>query len=94
MGSGGAAGAGVEPRRLEGVSTYRLDRKGRVYHHHVDNVVLRDPPVVLGLPVWDAAGLFASPGGATAGAPVPFPWEEGIREGGCFSEGARRGGWG
>jgi hypothetical protein len=30
---------------FDGVSTYKLDREGRIYEHAVDNVQLRDPPI-------------------------------------------------
>jgi hypothetical protein len=30
---------------FDGLSTYKLDREGKVYEHAVDNVQLRDPPI-------------------------------------------------
>lgn len=30
---------------FDGISTFRLDNKGKVYEHQVDNVILRDPPM-------------------------------------------------
>eukprot|EP00195_Chlamydomonas_chlamydogama_P005006 CAMPEP_0202904860 /NCGR_PEP_ID=MMETSP1392-20130828/31471_1 /ASSEMBLY_ACC=CAM_ASM_000868 /TAXON_ID=225041 /ORGANISM="Chlamydomonas chlamydogama, Strain SAG 11-48b" /LENGTH=259 /DNA_ID=CAMNT_0049592705 /DNA_START=341 /DNA_END=1120 /DNA_ORIENTATION=- len=44
---------------FDGVSTYRLDKSGRVYEHSVDNVLLRDPPMLTNLPL--LAGLNLSP---------------------------------
>ena len=31
---------------FDGVSTYKLDSKGKVYEHSVDNMILRDPPML------------------------------------------------
>lgn len=31
--------------RIDGISTYKLDKKGKIYEHTVDNVQLRDPPI-------------------------------------------------
>ncbi|KAK9903421.1 hypothetical protein WJX75_005160 [Coccomyxa subellipsoidea] len=31
---------------FDGVSTFKLDRKGKIYEHQVDNVILRDPPML------------------------------------------------
>lgn len=31
---------------FDGISTYRLDASGKVYEHVVDNVLLRDPPML------------------------------------------------
>jgi hypothetical protein len=30
---------------FDAISTYKLDNKGRIYEHSVDNVQLRDPPI-------------------------------------------------
>lgn len=31
--------------RIDGISTYKLDKKGKIYEHSIDNVQLRDPPI-------------------------------------------------
>lgn len=31
--------------RIDGISTYKLDRRGKIYEHSIDNVQLRDPPI-------------------------------------------------
>lgn len=31
--------------RIDGISTYKLDRQGKIYEHSIDNVQLRDPPI-------------------------------------------------
>lgn len=31
---------------FDGVSTYKLDKHGKIYEHMVDNVIFKDPPVV------------------------------------------------
>lgn len=31
--------------RIDGISTYKLDKNGKIYEHSIDNVQLRDPPI-------------------------------------------------
>lgn len=31
---------------FDGVSTYKLDSAGRIYEHSIDNMILRDPPML------------------------------------------------
>jgi len=31
---------------FDGVSTYKLDSAGKIFEHSVDNMILRDPPIV------------------------------------------------
>ncbi len=31
---------------FDGISSYKLDKDGKVYEHSVDNVLLRDPPML------------------------------------------------
>ena len=31
---------------FDGVSTYKLDSTGKIYEHSVDNLILRDPPLL------------------------------------------------
>ena len=31
--------------RIDGISTYKLDKAGKIYEHSIDNVQLRDPPI-------------------------------------------------
>jgi hypothetical protein len=30
---------------IDGISTYKLDKKGKIYEHSITNVQLRDPPI-------------------------------------------------
>jgi len=55
---------------FDGISTYKLDSKGKVYEHSVDNVLLRDPPMLTNPPL--LAGLNLVPGGPQQ--PVAGSW--------------------
>ncbi len=55
---------------FDGISTYKLDHTGRVYEHIVDNVLLRDPPMLTNPPL--LAGLNLSPTGLTP-QQAPYP---------------------
>lgn len=35
----------TERSTFDGISTYKLDRNGRIYEHAIDNMQLRDPPI-------------------------------------------------
>ncbi|CAG9463942.1 unnamed protein product [Pedinophyceae sp. YPF-701] len=51
---------------FDGVSQYKLDSKGKIYEHYVDNVVLRDPPTAFSIPVFNlnlTPKTVQSPGG-------------------------------
>lgn len=39
--------------QFDGISTYKLDRNGKIYEHAIDNMQLRDPPITVG---WGGAG--------------------------------------
>lgn len=52
---------------FDGISTYKLDNHGRIYEHQVDNVLLRDPPMLTNPPL--LAGLNLVPGSSQT--PVP-----------------------
>ena len=45
---------------FDGISSYKLDNSGKVYEHCVDNVLLRDPPMLTNPPL--LAGLNLVPG--------------------------------
>ncbi|GFH29573.1 uncharacterized protein HaLaN_28257, partial [Haematococcus lacustris] len=56
---------------FDGVSTYKLDNAGKVYEHCVDNVLLRDPPMVANSPL--LAGLNLVPSSPQQ-QPYPGSW--------------------
>lgn len=58
---------------FDGISTYKLDRNGRIYEHSVDNVLLRDPPMATNGPL--LAGLNLIPQGSQQ--PYPGAWCKG-----------------
>lgn len=52
---------------FEGISTFKLDKEGKIYEHAVDNVVLRDPPMGIS-PLWNnLQRIFAPPQQALPG---------------------------
>jgi hypothetical protein len=56
---------------FDGISTYKLDEKGRVYEHSVDNVLLRDPPMFTTPPLGVGLNLERILGGVPQQAPIP-----------------------
>lgn len=54
---------------FDGVSTYKLDKNGKIYVHSVDNIIFRDPPVVQ-LPVFFNLSLNPAP----VHQPCPGAW--------------------
>ncbi|MEW5298602.1 MAG: hypothetical protein WDW36_001706 [Sanguina aurantia] len=55
---------------FDGISTYKLDGKGRIYEHCVDNLLFRDPPMVSNVsPI--LAGLNLIPIGSQQQQPYP-----------------------
>jgi len=56
---------------FDGVSTYKLDRAGKVYEHSVDNVILRDPPMQR---LWSDSPLLAGLRLEPQSVPVPGAW--------------------
>lgn len=69
---------------LDGISTYKLDRNGKIYEHRVDNVQLRDPPITN--PVLYALNYIQLPGMQPQQMPVPGSWFAGLPEQkGCAS---------
>lgn len=53
---------------FDGISTYKLDSRGKIYEHAVDNVMLRDPPMALASPLMASINLVT--GGARQ---QPYP---------------------
>ncbi|KXZ50599.1 hypothetical protein GPECTOR_15g282 [Gonium pectorale] len=58
---------------FDGISTYRLDSHGKIYEHSVDNILLRDPPMITNPPL--LAGLNLQP--LVPQQPVPGAWCQG-----------------
>jgi len=63
---------------LDGISTYKLDRDGKIYEHRVDNVQLRDPPITN--PVLYALNYIQLSGMQPQQMPVPGSWFAGLPE--------------
>ena len=53
---------------FDGVSEFRLDSQGKIYEHYVDNVILRDPPM-LPSPILMGWNLISGP--STQAVPCP-----------------------
>lgn len=65
---------------FDGVSTFKLDRKGLIYEHAVDNVILRDPPMQTN-PLFARLNLIPS----APSQPCPGAWFEDPQEATCPS---------
>lgn len=57
---------------FDGISTYKLDKNGKIYEHNVDNVLLRDPPMQRTSPLLAGLNLVPSP----QQQPCPGAWFE------------------
>lgn len=57
---------------FDGLSTYKLDREGKVYEHAVDNVQLRDPPITN--PLLYGLNYILSPRLQPQQVPCPGSW--------------------
>ncbi|PSC72322.1 U2 snRNP-associated SURP motif-containing [Micractinium conductrix] len=69
---------GGSPGTFDGISIYRLDRRGRVYQHEVTDVQLRDPPITN--PLLYSLNFILSPRPAVQQVPCPGSWYEGGEE--------------
>jgi hypothetical protein len=54
---------------IDGISTYKIDKEGKIYEHSVDNVQLRDPPITN--PLLYGLNYVLSPSGQPQSLPMP-----------------------
>lgn len=64
---------------FDAISTYKLDREGKIYEHSVDNMQLRDPPITN--PLLYGLNLLVGPQAAPQQVPCPGSWFENPAEG-------------
>lgn len=54
---------------FDAISTYKLDREGKIYEHSVDNMQLRDPPITN--PLLYGLNLLVGPQASPQQVPCP-----------------------